>query len=217
MSSLQAFYSGAFSSEGLTTTLAQVLTDGNIANKAINMNSNDITAVRDITCSDLTSTSDIVANNMTASGIVSLRQPLNPSYNTLSYPITAGAVGSSTSVNNISEVFANPLPVNGLYTTLFVSSTVLPLGVYHISCFVAGTNTVSEPNMAMGIANTLDTNPPLGTQGSVFTKSAENGFYFNFATVFVSSTGSQSPIFKYSSVNADNSLTALQWTAFKIG
>jgi hypothetical protein len=215
MSSLQAFYAGAFNNVTEVSTLDEVLQAGNTT--ARNIVSTGDVSCRDLTCVDMTSTSDIIASNMTASGIVTLRQPLNPSYNTLAYPITAGAVGSSVSRNSIAEVFAIPLPVEGLYTTLFVTSTVLPLGVYHISCFVAGTNTVSEPNMGMGIANTTDTDPPLGTNGSVFTKSADNGFYFNFSTVFVSSTGSQSPVFKYTSVNADNTLTAVQWTAFKIG
>jgi hypothetical protein len=49
MSSLQAYYSGAFSSSSSTPTLSSVLTSGNIASTDIDMNQNDIIDVASIT------------------------------------------------------------------------------------------------------------------------------------------------------------------------
>jgi hypothetical protein len=91
MSSLQAFYSGAFSSSGLTTTLADVLLDGNTASTDILMNGNDVTGAGLVS-----------AVTVTASGAVTGASMATQTLNASSNITTSGSVilTSSGSISN---------------------------------------------------------------------------------------------------------------------
>jgi len=219
MSSLQAFYAGAFNNVTEVSNLNEVLLAGNTTAQNI-VSTGDISC-RDFTCADITSTNDIIADNMTASGIVTLRQPLNPSYNTLDYPITAGAVGSFTSVDNSSLLPSGALPVTGVSLDLITSTTVLPLGVYMLACRVSVVNLVNpNVNISVGVVNTSASDtPPFGSAGGFngAVDETSKGAYINFTSVFISSTGFQSPKFTYGSLIEGTQILFLAWTATKIG
>ena len=71
MSSLQAFYAGAFTNAGLSSPLSAVLLDGNTASTDILMNSNDISGASTISTVSLVASGLVSGANLASSGPVS--------------------------------------------------------------------------------------------------------------------------------------------------
>lgn len=100
MSSLQAFYAGAFSPTGLGTTLGDVLLDGNVASTDILMNTNDITGAGTVSAVTLTASGAVSGASVTASGAVS-----------------GATVSASGAVSGASVASSGTLASSGDYTT----------------------------------------------------------------------------------------------------
>jgi len=128
MSSLQAFYAGAFSSAELTTTLAQVLTDGNVASKAIDMATFDLQNVGSATVG--TVSAGVVVSSGAITGASMATQTLNASSN-----ITTS--GSIILTNGTKSISNNDGPL--ILGTSTVSSCVVNGGIQmQNNCTVKG-------------------------------------------------------------------------------
>lgn len=205
MSSLQAFYSGAFTDP--TPTLNEVLV------ASTNATSQNIVSSANITAVDITSTSDVFASNVTSTGTMTIQKPLVPSYSLLSYPVPAGSVGSMVSVQ---ETVGLPFSTTGsaVWAPLFTSATVLPLGIYMISVKTLFESIPQSGDFGLGVvSDSTSTQPAYGTPTEFRNVPSDN----NFTCCFVSSTGFQSPKFLYLSDTAGVTINQVEWTAVKIG
>lgn len=144
MSSLQAFYAGAFDQSNLTSTLAQVLTDGNVASTDILMNTNDITGAGTVSAVTVTASGAVTgssmatqtlnaSSNITTSGSIILTSAGSISNN--SGALTLGTLPASTCVVNGGITMENACVVKGI---LKIEDS--PLNCNYLSYTVNNTN-----------------------------------------------------------------------------